>query len=113
MKLKTFKKSIKNLKDFYEAGVTYDKRLETAFGSETTIMTDWWNTYLESSLNIIAEDMGDKLEVIDWLFFESLLSINGLMVFEIDGVEYEGTAENVWLGLKGRLKPKHGIQKEK
>ena len=45
--------------------------------------------------------------MIDWLFYESMLSNNGCMDFCVKDIEYEGTIENVWLDLKGKLTKKH------
>ena len=109
MKYKTFKKSINNLFNFYISTRNFDKDLEKVFGGDSMIMTDWWNIPLEEGLDIIAKDMKDKTGVVDWLFFESLLSTKG-MTFEINEVRYDGTIKNVWLDLKGKLKPKHGTR---
>jgi len=58
MNLKTFIKSMENLKEFYEDAVKFDKKIELAFGGDTAIMTDWWGKHLDESLRIIGEDMG-------------------------------------------------------
>ena len=113
MKLKTFEKIMNNLKEMYDEGIEYDHKLQEAFGGDTVIMTDWWSTGIEKTLDIISNDMGDTTGAIDWLFWESMLSTSSPMTFAIDDVDYEGTPENVWLEIKGKLKRKNAIDKKK
>jgi hypothetical protein len=104
MKKETFIKTIENIKDFYDATVLQDKKIQEALGGDTQVMTEWHSKYIEKMLEILSEEMGDTSDTIDWLFWDSVCSMDGeYMTFEIDGNEYLGTPENIWKELKQEL----------
>ncbi len=110
MKLKTFKKTILELKLFYEEATLRDKRIEQALGGETVVWTDWWSSHLETGLDILSKDMNDKNGVIDWLFWESMNNKEKYLEYSVGNYVYEGNPENVWLDLKGKDKIKKPIR---
>ena len=96
MKKNEFVKMINNLKNFYDAQAEYGDNLAKVFGSDTVIYCSLTEKYIDETLKLIGELVGD-VDSVDWLFWESMASPTGeLMTFEVDGVEYDGTPENLW-----------------
>jgi len=103
MRYETFESLLLNCKELYDTACIRDKKLQEALGGDSQIMTDWWSKYIEETINIISKDAGDKHEVVDWLFWESMCNNDGYISFWEDDIEYEGSPQNVWLDLKGKL----------
>jgi len=102
MKYKTFKILLKEAKSHLERKYQFDDNISKAFGSQSNIMTD--DTTAENIVNIIAKDMNDKNETVDWLFWEIMMS-NSIspLTFTSNDIEYKGTIKNVYKLLKGKL----------
>jgi len=113
MKLETFVKLINETKKVYDNSIAQDKKLENALGGDSVVMTEWISEHLEENIKIIAEDMNDTEEWIDWLFWESVCSNSNYSEFEVDGVVYRGTPKNIWKLLKNKLTKKDALYKEK
>ena len=109
MKKETFIQTINLIKNFYDEVVTQDKKLEEAIGGDTRIMSDWHSKYMEDMLDILAKEMNDEGEMVDWLFWESICSYSGPSSFEVQGVTYKGTPENVYDYLVKELKEENSI----
>jgi len=103
MKFKTFESLLQNCIDLYNRGVEQDKKLSSAFGGDSEITQDWWGYPIDDILNSIELEFCDKEERVQWLFWESMLNMEEYADFEIDGIVYEGSPENIWMELKGIL----------
>jgi len=110
MKFKTFESLLQNCLDLYNAGCARDKVLSDAFGGDTNIMTDWWDTFIEETLESIKAELNDDSDTIDWLFWDNMTMNNEpeYQTFEVDGVEYIGNPKNIYLELTGMLDEKIG-----
>ncbi len=103
MEQKYFEDRLFNLKSLWDSAIEHDKKLEEVFGGDSVIMTDWWSSYMEKEIKLIAEEMGDTDEVIEWLFWESMNSYEDYYSFYIDDVEFEGSPSNVWKDITNNL----------
>jgi hypothetical protein len=109
MKKETFIATINLIKSFYDEVIEQDKKLEEAIGGDTRIMSDWHSKYMEDMLEILTKEMDDEGEMVDWLFWESMCSYSGPNSFEVEGVSYKGTPENVYDYLVNELKEENSI----
>jgi hypothetical protein len=98
MKLETFKSIIESLLKLYRDSSNRDKEFQKIFGSDTYLITDWYDEHIMEVLNSLSTELNDKDEFIQWLFWESLLD-SKISSFYINEVEYKGTIENVYFML--------------
>lgn len=104
MKYKTFKSSLLELKSFYDSASQHDKALQKALGGDTQVHTEWWSEHLDNTIHSISMDFPEDTEsTIEWLFWDVLCGGGGS--FDFDGREYDATIKNVYLHIKGKLKP--------
>lgn len=108
MKYITFEKMIISCKIAYENTIKRDKLLEDALGGDCRVSSE--KSHIQDILNIIADDMGDTCETIDWLFWESLNSSSYPLTFEEKGITYNGNIINTWSLLKNKLNKYSGIK---
>lgn len=101
MKYETFESIILELKKLYDDGVEKDRALSKIFGEDSYIVSDY--KIIDNTLKILEKELDDDSEFIQWLFWESLNSRNGISSFYIHEKEYEGSIKNVWLNLKKEL----------
>ena len=111
MKFKTFEALLNNAKDLYETACTRDRQLQDALGGDTQVMTDFWDKHITGILDSIGLEynLGKEDDTISWLFWDSMCNNDGYMNWEIDGVEYEGSPQNIWLDLENKLTEKYSI----
>jgi len=103
MKFKTFEALLNNCKDLYDSACSRDRRLSDALGGDTQVMSDFWDKNIVETLKIIQDEYDTKGNDIEWLFWESMNSNDGTMDFQVDGITYDGTIQNVWMDLEGIL----------
>ena len=102
MEKREFVALMNNIKDFYETQRGLCEKLNDVFGSDTSIFIRDTERYIEKTIELYGELVGDP-ETVDWLFWESMMSHSGPMTFTVDGKEYEGNPENCYDSIKGLL----------
>jgi len=108
MKFRVFEKQILELKRFYDEAVLRDEKIQDALGGDTQVMTDWWGSHLDKSLDILKEEFNADGDIIDWLFFDCICSNSEETTLTVDGIEYIGNIKNVFLILTNSLDERLG-----
>jgi len=108
MKFRVFEKQILELKRFYDEALLRDEKIQDALGGDTQVMTDWWGSHLDKSLDILKEEFNADGDIIDWLFFDCLCSNADETTLTVDGVQYIGNIKNVFLILTNSLDERLG-----
>ena len=103
MKFKTFESLLHSCIDLYNRGVEQDKKLSEAFGDFSKVSQDWWRYSIDNIIDSIELEYNDKNKTVSWLFWESMLNGEGYLDYDIDGVIYEVSPENIWMELNGIL----------
>jgi len=108
MKFRVFEKQILELKRFYDEAVLRDEKIQDALGGDTQVMTDWWGSHLDKSLDILKEEFNADGDIIDWLFFDCICSNAEETTLTVDDVQYIGNIKNVFLILTNSLDERLG-----